>query len=179
MPAKNKKINLLPQEDFERSGFGRVLTWLLSSFRIFVTFTEIIVISAFLSRFWLDVKSNDLDDQIRQRNALITANLTFEKQFKATQERLKVFASLAKNKNTSDTINLVGSYLPTDVKLINVSVTGNDILLTGTSASEFSILQFITNLAASSSLGKPVLSALSTNPQDPNTLTFSLKVKTN
>ncbi len=178
MPA-NKKINLLPQEDFERSGVGHVLTWLLSSFRVFVTFTEIIVISAFLSRFWLDVKSNDLDDAIRQRSALITANLPFEKQFKDTQERLKIFSSLSKNKSATDTINLVGSFLPTDVKLVNVSVEGSDVTLTGTSASEFSILQFLTNLAASSNFDKPVLSALSTNPQDPNTLTFSIKTKTN
>ena len=68
---KNKEINLLPQEQFAASTTGRVLAWVLSTFRMIVILTEMIVIIAFLSRFWLDIKSNDLTDEVDNQKKIV------------------------------------------------------------------------------------------------------------
>ena len=65
MPAKKEpEINLLPQEEFEGSVIGRILKWGLSTFRIIVIIVEMVVMAAFLSRFWLDAKNSDLNEDI-------------------------------------------------------------------------------------------------------------------
>ena len=63
---KSSRINLLPQEEFAASTLGRILAWILSTFRILVIMTELIVILAFLSRFWLDARTTDLNEEIKQ-----------------------------------------------------------------------------------------------------------------
>lgn len=82
MPARKKKtkaINLLPQEAFAKTTLGRTLTWLLSTFRIIVISVEMVVVVAFLSRFWLDARITDLNDELKQKQAVITSLATFEK----------------------------------------------------------------------------------------------------
>jgi len=45
----------------------------MGSFRIIVIVTEIIVMGAFLSRFWLDAQNSELDSSIKIASAQITA----------------------------------------------------------------------------------------------------------
>src|SRR3989344_5652085 len=100
MPAKKEKqklINLLPQEEFTASTLGRILTWLLSSFRIIVIVSEMVVMGAFVSRFWLDAKNADLSDDIEQKQAVVTSFSDFEQQFRSIQKKLLIFSSLSKS----------------------------------------------------------------------------------
>jgi len=53
---KEKPINLLPKDSFAETTLGRVITWFLGTFRIMVIAVELVVVAAFLSRFWLDSK---------------------------------------------------------------------------------------------------------------------------
>jgi len=82
---KNKSINLLPQEEFEASTIGRVLKWATGTFRIIVIITEMVVMAAFLSRFWLDAQNSDLTDSIKIRSAQISAQGDLEKRFREIQ----------------------------------------------------------------------------------------------
>jgi len=54
MPAK-KEISLLPDEENLDSFSARAFRWLTTVGRYVIVFTELIVICAFLSRFWLDI----------------------------------------------------------------------------------------------------------------------------
>jgi len=106
-------INLLPKEEFITSNLGKVLHWAMNSFRVIVILTELVVMAAFLSRFWLDAKNTDLTDLIKQKQAVIAASADFEKEFKLTQERLKIFSTVAENQGlASSNLDLVTSYLP-------------------------------------------------------------------
>src|SRR3989304_5055627 len=91
---KEEQINLLPEKGFEQTTTGRILTWILSSFRIIVIVTEIIVMIAFLSRFWLDAQNTDLTEELQQKQAVLSASKAFDAEFKDTQKRLKVFTDL-------------------------------------------------------------------------------------
>jgi hypothetical protein len=62
-PARKKldiNVNLLPQDPFFETVFGRFLKWALSIGRYIVIFTELIVILSFASRFTLDRMVTDL-----------------------------------------------------------------------------------------------------------------------
>lgn len=113
--AKKKKatINLLDTGGFTDTVSGRILAWILSSFRVIVIVTEVLVMLAFLSRFWLDAQNSDLEQQIRQTQAVITASQPFEKDFKDTQARLKIFNDYAQDEGRkTEIVNIISSSIP-------------------------------------------------------------------
>lgn len=151
MPAKRKnatQINLLPQEEFAESTSGRVLHWLLSTFRYLVITTEMIVISAFISRFYFDSRLADLNDEIKQKEDFVKAYSDFEKEFKRTQSKLAVFGSMTQDSTrVSPLLESVVTMLPNDLSLTQLSFTAPQaVAIGGTSTSEESISQFIVNL---------------------------------
>ena len=60
---------------------ARFIKWLTTIGRWVMTLTELIVISAFISRFWLDRKNSDLSDLIRQKQAILESTQYFESEF--------------------------------------------------------------------------------------------------
>lgn len=151
MPAikKDRKINLLPREEFLTSTAGRVFAWILSTFRVIVIVTEILVMLAFLSRFWLDAQNTDLDELITQKQAVLAASLDFEKEFKDTQARLAVFSEYAKEeKIVTEALEAISSSLSPDIFLSSISFTEKVVGIQGTSPGEAGIQQLIFNLSS-------------------------------
>ncbi|MEK7526054.1 MAG: PilN domain-containing protein [Patescibacteria group bacterium] len=150
MPAKKRKsdlINLLPQEEFASSIMGRILAWLLTTFRTIVIISEMIVMAAFLSRFWLDAKNNDLSDSITQRKAVVGSYETLEKNFRAAQKKLSIFALVADPiPNQHTIIETAGSILPSDMTMTSITFTNKEVSLKGTSGSEKSIANYTASL---------------------------------
>jgi len=148
--AKKKKeaiINLVPKEDFSATTAGRVLAWILSTFRIIVIVTEILVMLAFISRFWLDAQNTDLTELIKQKQAVLVASTSFENQFKDTQARLQIFSEYAGSEGKiPHLINVVSSRLPSDVVLDSISISKEGMTISGLSTNETSIQQLIVNL---------------------------------
>lgn len=177
MAARNKQaqVNLLPQEEFAGTTLGRTLRWAMSSFRIIVIATEMIVMLAFLSRFWLDARNADLNDLIKQKSAVLSASADFEKEFKDTQKKLKIFAALAAEEGTpSSLLGIITTYMPTDILLLSYSYNGAAVQIKGSSQSEVSIAQFMVNLESSGSLDKVTLSNLDTG--EDGHFTFTLRI---
>ena len=143
---KNKAINLLPQEEFDVSIVGRTLKWAMGTFRIIVIFTEMIVMTAFLSRFWLDAKNSDLSNSIKIKSAQIVAQASVEKEFRSLQSKLNIAREIKAAAPLSAKIDVITSKLPSGVSLTSVSVLENSAQVKGLSASEIGIAQFIANL---------------------------------
>lgn len=145
-----REINLLPQEEFEASTLGRILKWLLSTFRYIVIGTEMVVMMAFLSRFWLDAKSGDLTDAITQKQAIVSSYSTFEKQFRDVQSKLTIFKNFSTNSNlTSSVITEIAAKIPSDVTIQDISINGSKVSITATTTNESSASSFVINLSAS------------------------------
>lgn len=178
---QSKKINLLPQEEFASSTLGRLLAWAVSTFRVIVIVTEVVVVGAFLSRFWLDAQSSDLSDLIKQKQAVIAATSDFEKTFRETQQQIKVFSDLTKNyQPASAELANVSSYLPSDIYLINYSLVANEIRVKGVSPTEQSIAQFITNLGSDDKFSNVSLTQLDTGKDEAaGQLLFNIKIVLN
>ncbi|MBU0572594.1 PilN domain-containing protein [Patescibacteria group bacterium] len=182
MAARKKKnrINLLPQEEFAQSTLGRVLAWLLSSFRVIVIITEVFVMMVFLSRFWLDAKSADLNDLIKQRQAVLVASVDFENEFRGAQKKLSIFSELtAVDKPTTGHLNTTSSLVPPEIVLSSFSFVGDDIKIEGVSPNERGIAQFVANLDASDEFEEVAITQISTDKEIQVLLTFSLKLTLN
>lgn len=175
---KNKsKINLLPQNEFEASTVGRILKWGLSTFRIIVILTEFLVMAAFMSRFWLDVRNVDLNDTIKQKSAVLATTADFEKDFRDAQKRVKIFTDLTSDKTkVTSLISFVSSYLPQEVRLSAITYSPSDLQVKGTSITEIGIAQYMTNLQKSGKVEKVTLQGLDLGKNEGGALNFSLKI---
>ncbi len=175
---KNQQlINLLPQEEFAASTVGRILVWAMSTFRYIVIGTEMVVMIAFLSRFWLDARNVDLNDLIKQKVSILSAYADFEKDFRDTQKRLKIFSALSGGEKTpSFYLNTITSYLPNDIRLMSFTGNPSSYQIRAASYSEGSIAQYILNLEKSGNFDKVAISNLDSSQQDSGLITFNLKL---
>lgn len=177
---KNKKhsINLLPQEEFESSTLGRILKWALSTFRVIVIITEIVVVGAFLSRFWLDARIADLNDAIKQREAVVLASSEFEQEFRNTQEQLRIFSEIADNPSAPGSVlETVSSYLPNDIFLTAFSFLEKEARISGISASERGIAVLIANLEQIEEFEDISLTQLDSVEGEVSQLEFTIRIK--
>jgi hypothetical protein len=85
MTARISTINLLPADKFEFSPLGRFLLWMLSTGRVIVVLTELVVIIAFLSRFWFDRRRENLLELRIQRSEIIQNLQTVQTKWEKTQ----------------------------------------------------------------------------------------------
>ena len=172
---KGEDINLLPQIGFQSSTAGRVLAWILSTFRIIVIITEIIVMVAFLSRFWFDAQNSELNEEIQQKQAVLSASLDFETRFRDAQKRLTILSAITSDED-KDTLLLesVKKALPPDVILTKVLSEKDNLQITASTPNEQSVQQFIVNLSDNQYLLDLGMSEASTSIDNPSILSFTL-----
>lgn len=171
---KKTKVNLLPQEEFASSIFGRVLTWALSTFRIIVILVELVVVVAFLSRFWLDARVTDLNDEIKQKQAIIESQKNFEQDFRAVQNGLKIFTELTREESMNALIQTTASFLPQDTTLVSFSKSEDGVQIKANALAEGAIAQYIANLKSSDSFQEVILSQVDSRADSP-LISFTLK----
>jgi len=175
MAKKKQLINLLPREGFDTTFQGRALAWALSSFRIIVIVTELVVMTAFLSRFFLDAQNSDLSEEIQQKQSLISANQSFEKEFKAVQNKLDLYKTVTSSKiNSADVIEAVVNSLPGDVYLDSIVIAGNNISVIGVSSNTQSVQQFIVNLESKDPVSSVNLGSVEKGSVDSDLIKFSV-----
>lgn len=176
MPKKQSLINLLPKEEFERSTTGRVLKWAMTTFRYIVIVTEMIVMGAFLSRFWLDARNADLGDSIKVASARIEAQSDFEQEFRNTQTQLSVFSQIDKGLKPSEIINKIISWLPSGLTLSSVTFHDTYAEVKGVAGNEVEVAQLIANLKSDKSFSSITQGQLLSSQSDQNLTIFNLEV---
>lgn len=151
--ATKKEISLLPEAENPNSLSTRIFKWLTTVGRWVIVLTELVVISAFVSRFWLDRKNADLSETIRQQQAILQSTQDFEAEFNSLQQRLKLIKDFyAKQPQYSQQINVLVNSTPKDLIYDTILVKhDNQSNQTTADASiiafqEESIVNFLTNL---------------------------------
>ena len=172
--AKQKNINLIPQDEFESSTAGRILKWALSSFRVMVIATELIVMSAFLSRFWLDAKNSDLNEELEINKAQVGAYIDIETTFREKQQKLGIVKSLYAEPKLSEMMNTFTRLMPGDISLNSISITEGQLQLRASALSENSIAQFLVNLEKDNTFKDTNLSKVSTSTENSNLTLFTI-----
>jgi len=167
MAAKRKNnINLLPSEQFQSTIAGRILGWALSTFRIMVIVTEIIVMGAFLSRFWLDAKNSDLTEEVSILKSQVEAYAPVETEFRDIQKRISLLREIYSQNKISQHIVLISKSLPQDTKLISYSENNGSIQIKVSSITEKSMIQLIKNLKSTEMLTEITLNQIFSNTND-------------
>jgi Tfp pilus assembly protein PilN len=172
MPAK-KEISLLPDEENLDSFSARAFRWLTTVGRYVIVFTELIVICAFLSRFWLDRTNSDLSEIIRQQQAILASTGSFETEYSQLQQRLNIIKNFYQNQpEYQSKLQTLTESTPLDITYTNLALTKNASSQTTADISfsayqESSIVNFITNLIVN-----PQISSV-------NILTIEKKTKEN
>ncbi len=175
--SKNKLINLIPQDDFQSSTFGRIVKWALSTFRAVVIITELIVMSAFLSRFWLDSRNSDLNDEINISKTQIVAYKPIEDEMRSIQKRLDIAKSIYNENKHSSTLKEVSNQIPNDVNLKSITVINNEITIKAISFSEKSVAQFFANLESSKNFRNVNLTQVSSSMNNNSLTQFTIEAK--
>lgn len=132
MTAQASSVNLLPYERFEFSPLGRFLVWALSTGRLVVVLTELVVIGAFLSRFWFDRKLSDLRQVRIERSASVQAM----EDVRTKWERLQFLAEEINkaNRNNFDAaerLAKIQSLTPAGVEFDSIEIGSQSAALTG------------------------------------------------
>jgi len=176
MAARKSTIELLPQEDWEKGSLGKVLKWALTVGRYIVIVTELIVILAFLSRFKFDRDLTDLNEEIKQKQAVVQSSAQFEEKFRFLQKQLLTIETLEKKRlQTNKVLTELASLTPIDFYLSNLNIAEKEVSLTATALSEGSLATFLNSLKKSTFFEKITLSQVSSGSQKTIGINFQLK----
>ncbi len=173
---KEKQINLLPQDKLSTTIIGRMVVWFLSTFRILVITIEILVVSAFLSRFWLDSKNTDLTEELKQKEVQIKAMRSTEEQIKELQQKTEIISQIiSTQKQPSILVKEIVPQIPPEVSLSSINISDGKISLSGVSENEISISQFIANLQSIEKFKKASLSRIG-QEEESGSLSFNITI---
>lgn len=173
MPPVKKEISLLPNEDNNNTPLARALRWLTSVGRVIIIITELVVISAFISRFWLDRKNSDLSEVLRQQKAILNSTQDFETEYRSLQERLKYIDAFYESEpNYVENIKSLIQSMPDGVFFQNITLN-SDVKTSQVSAKldlysyqEDVIVDFITNLKLNPDIETVNVQKIEKKPKD-------------
>jgi hypothetical protein len=181
--ATKKELSLLPDSENPNSFSARAIKWLSTVGRWIIVLTELIVVTAFISRFWLDRKNSDLSEVIRQQQAIIESTQTFEKEFNSFQQRLKFIKDFyATSPSYDDKMSVLVKSTPPDLIYKNLALKPdiNDSNKVNANASliafkEDSIVNFITNLMINDQIESVTINQIEKKSQE-NSYSVTLSV---
>jgi hypothetical protein len=173
--AIKKELSLLPDAENPNSFSAQLFKWLTTVGRWVIVITELVVIGAFLSRFYLDRKNSDLSEVVRQQEAILGSTQGFENEFNSLQQRLKMIKSFYDSQPQYDQqIALLVSSTPDDIIYDDLSISyDKDTQQTRTMASltafkEDSIVNFITNLMVNPDIQTVTINQIEKKPKENN-----------
>lgn len=150
MAARNKGINLVPDDRKTRTNWGFFFDWLLSIGRYIIIFTELAVIIAFVIRFKIDFDLNKLYENIEIKKETVSRQAEFEKEFRTLQEKLLTIQEISKSRFTPQlAIQELEQITPKTVSLTSFSFAGNDVSIEGRAYSSTGLASFAYRLAQS------------------------------
>ena len=149
-PAAAPNINILSFKNQDQSSLGRFLTWSLRYGRIIIIVTEFLVIAAFISRFYFDRRLVDLNDQIDNRVARITATQAFEKEFLAFQTNVNTIGGLLDTrKNFANLLTSIMQAKPATLSINDITIQDKSIIFICSVASPVAVNEFLSSLTQS------------------------------
>ncbi len=173
--ATKKELSLLPDSENPDSFGAKIIKWLTTVGRWVIVLTEFIVVSAFISRFWLDRKNSDLSETIRQQQAILETTQSFENEFNSFQQRLKFIRSFYNNDvQYNQKITYLIKSTPNDLVYQNISIkkdeTNNHISATAllTAFNETSLISFINNLTLNPNIESVKINQIEKKQQENN-----------
>lgn len=152
MPAQLNKtrVNLLPTDRFEYSKVGRFLQWTLTTGRYLVVFTEMIVIAAFLSRFWFDRTLTDLRESRIKKENIVDSFQQVLNDFLRTQSQLKTIRTILSSQyGVNDHLGQIQSLTNSGIEYDTMSMSSDSARVKGFASSADILSTYLSTLQAS------------------------------
>lgn len=183
--ALKKEISLLPDEHNSSLLSARIIKWAVTVGRYVIVFTELIVIGAFISRFWLDRKNSDLSEIVRQQKAILESTHAFEEEYILLNNRLTAIKQLYSSQpDYGPGINSLVNSTPREITYKSLTVqkdqNSSDVQLELSvfAYQENSIIDFMTNLLLNPTFDSVSVNSIEKKPKDSKyTVNLSLVVK--
>ena len=173
-------ISLLPKKTFEEGTlWEKLLRWSLGIGRIVIISTELVVLSVFFARFFLDRKITDLSEEIRTKQTIIATTGDLESRFRTLQDRLVAIKNIKSNQNQhfSALAELIPRIPPTTT-FTSLSLKEGQIILTAKTPSGEEFARFLAQLLTWEDLSQVTLKSANYSPEN-RTFKFSLDLKIN
>lgn len=142
-------INLLPKAELSNSPSGKFLEWALSWGKKIVIVTELVVVLAFLSRFYFDTEVANLSEDIDHKKAIIESSADFENEFRSVTERVDNIVKIEKEPSTVAILRTVEKNIPSSVQLTQINIDKDVINFSGLGDDQ-SLFQMVANFRDSS-----------------------------
>lgn len=142
-------INLLPKDPFFETTLGKILKWALSIGRYIVIFTELVVILSFVTRFNLDRQVTDLNTAIAQKQTIIESYGSLEDEVRQTQTKISQYLQIEQTANLAEVFPELSTITPKDVRLDELNIQPDRVMLSGVTGSQTSLSLLITNIQLS------------------------------
>lgn len=147
MASRRVSINLIGEEEMGHTPVGRIISWAVTYGRYIMIGTEVVVLLAFISRFSLDRKLTDLNDEISQKQAIIEANVGFEQDFRSVQNQIINIRRLVDAPtHMIEALNTLQSLLPVDVYLDSLDIQPNKLTANAIAGTSGGFSTLISNL---------------------------------
>jgi Tfp pilus assembly protein PilN len=172
------RVNLLPKDPFYETPVGKILKWSLSVGRYIVIFTELIVILSFVTRFSLDREVTDLNESIFLKQSRIEAFGDLEERIRETQKKIEQYNQIKQQSNIAEVFPKLSQITPTDIKLKDLVVKTDTIIMTGSSLSQNSLNLLITNIQLSPDFSNVVVDSIETGDKSDPGFHFTIRANT-
>lgn len=177
-PIPKFTINLLPSFQFEKKPLGKLLKWALTFGRYIVIFTELIVLSAFFSRFYFDARLTDLHESIAEKQAIIESAKDLEQKIKILKRNLSLIKNLEEKEEPYPAIlKSLAGIMPEDVVLENVNFNPGEISFSASAYSISGLNTFLKNLKSSQKFIAVSLVSISKGKTEERGIKFNVAMK--
>lgn len=174
MPAQNKSpqsINLLPGQKLDDSAGGKILKWLLSTFRIIVILVQVVVIGGFAARVFIDARLSNINQEIEDKYALARSYQDTESKFKTAQLKLDTYTSLQSEGNKYlSLVTAISQQIPNTVQLISIQKNESRLIVKARTTQESSMYSFTQRMDEIEGVDNPQVVEIA---QDPNSTSIS------
>ncbi len=173
--VKIPKVNLYPDDPFFDSVVGRAMKWLVGAGRHLIIFTELIVITSFFSRFYLDKQLTDLNVSLLQKQAVIESYGDLEERFRQVQNEMEDVEKVLDQQGKLEVFSLLTKVTPPDVEYKNFTLGKGSVSIQGKVGSLRSLSQLVENLKATPEFQRISVSQIERGDSRDPSLQFSIR----
>lgn len=172
------RVNLLPVDRFEYSKAGRFLQWMLTTGRHVLMLTELVVIIAFLSRFWFDRRLTDLKETRMQKEVLVDSYSEVFQSYSETQSQLTAIRRTLRDRLEADKkLERIQSLTPKGIEFEDIAVSSQSANVRGVASSSLVFSALLSSLTASPDLLPPTVKLLKLSRDHSPGFDFELDLK--
>ncbi len=144
MQGSTKSIDLLKNRTNLLDEF---IKWALSFGRLLIIVVEVVAFTAFIWRFTLDRQLIDLNDKIKQEQAIIEATKSREDTYRNLQQRLASLKLINTNGNKSFKImNDIVAFTPAEITFNSITIENDQLKIDSNVQNIASLTSFINSL---------------------------------